>query len=204
MYLKEKTDQKPASPRYVLILPSQPLHVMIQLPVNKRGSRWNGGSQWLTVNGNSQHNEMNFSSCKTQIFRIQQPAQEKGTYYKKQPLYSHSKKFCPGNFFNYHFFRLTTDETLSVEFSFPLLRQSYITTLDIKIFQVPLMRCNLRTVKHTLQTVYPFCWSLIIRSVRIDTWRIRTVMVQVYWTTLKHQLSDYLKKSATVNLEWKG
>ena len=39
MYLKEKTDQKPTSPRYVLILPSQPLHVMIQLPVNKRGSR---------------------------------------------------------------------------------------------------------------------------------------------------------------------
>ena len=103
MYLKEKTDQKPASPRYVLILPSQPLHVMIQLPVNKRGSRWNGGSQWLTVNGNSQHNEMNFSSCKTQIFRIQQPAQEKGTYYKKQPLYSHSKKFCPGNFFQLSF-----------------------------------------------------------------------------------------------------
>ena len=39
MYLKEKTDQKPTSPRYVLILPSQPLHVMIQLPVSKRGSR---------------------------------------------------------------------------------------------------------------------------------------------------------------------
>ena len=51
----------------------------------------------------------------------------------------------------------------------------YITTLAIKIFQVPLMRCDLRTVKHPLQTVYPCC-----RSVR----SVRTVTVRVYWTTL--------------------
>ena len=43
------------------------------------------------------------------------------------------------------------------------------------------MRCDLRTVKHSLQTVYPCCRS--VRSVRIDTWFIRTVTVRVYWTT---------------------
>ena len=36
--------------------------------------------------------------------------------------------------------------------------------------------------KTLLQTVYPFCRS--VRSVRIDTWLIRTVTVRVYWTTL--------------------
>ena len=44
------------------------------------------------------------------------------------------------------------------------------------------MRCDLPTVKHSLQTVYPCCRS--VRSVRIDTWLIRTVTVRVYWTTL--------------------
>ena len=44
------------------------------------------------------------------------------------------------------------------------------------------MRCDLRTVKHTLPNVYPCCRS--VRSVRIDTWLIRTVTVRVYWTTL--------------------
>ena len=58
----------------------------------------------------------------------------------------------------------------------------YITTLAMKIFEVPLMRCDLRTVKHTLQTAHTFCRS--VRSVRIDTWLIRTVTVRVYWTTL--------------------
>ena len=46
------------------------------------------------------------------------------------------------------------------------------------------MRCDLRTVKHSLQTVYPCCRS--VRSVRIDTWLIRTVTVRVYWTTLRN------------------
>ena len=50
------------------------------------------------------------------------------------------------------------------------------------------MRCDLRTVKHSLQTVYPCCRS--VRSVRIDTWLIRTVTVRVYWTTLKHLEED--------------
>ena len=44
------------------------------------------------------------------------------------------------------------------------------------------MRCDLRTVKHTLQNVYPCCRS--VRSAQIDTWLIRTVTVRVYWTTL--------------------
>ena len=42
--------------------------------------------------------------------------------------------------------------------------------------------CDLRTVKHTLQNVYPCCRS--VRSGWIDTWLIRTVTVRVYWTTL--------------------
>ena len=45
------------------------------------------------------------------------------------------------------------------------------------------MRCDLRTVKHTLQNVYPFSRS--VRSVRIDTWLIQTVTMRVYWTTLQ-------------------
>ena len=46
------------------------------------------------------------------------------------------------------------------------------------------MRCDLRTVKHSLQTVYPCCRSVrSVRSVRSDTWFIRTVTVRVYWTT---------------------
>ena len=59
----------------------------------------------------------------------------------------------------------------------------YITTLAMKIFYVPLIRCDLRTVKHTLQNVYP-C-GRFVRSVRIDTWIIRTVTLRVYWTTLR-------------------
>ena len=62
----------------------------------------------------------------------------------------------------------------------------YITTLAMKISQGPLMRCDLRTVTHSLQTVYPCCRS--VRSVRIDTWLIRTVTVRVYWT--KPHLED--------------
>ena len=49
---------------------------------------------------------------------------------------------------------------------------------------IPLLSiCSIRT-KHSLQTVYPCCRS--VRSVRIDTWLIRTVTVRVYWTTLSN------------------
>ena len=47
--------------------------------------------------------------------------------------------------------------------------------------KVPLMRCDLRTVKHTLQNVYPYCRSA--RSVLIDTCLIRTVTVWVCFIT---------------------
>ena len=67
------------------------------------------------------------------------------------------------------------------------------------------MRCDLRTVKHSLQTVYPCCRS--VRSVRIDTWLIRTVTVRVYWTTLaraNHLLLFSASPNATVGTEAKS
>ena len=61
------------------------------------------------------------------------------------------------------------------------------------------MRCDLRTVKHSLQTVYPCCRS--VRSVRIDTWLIRTVTVRVYWTTLEEEEVDFLELGGYVAKE---
>ena len=43
--------------------------------------------------------------------------------------------------------------------------------------QVPLMKCDLRTVKHTLQTVYHFCRS--VRSAQIDKPHITTLAMKI-------------------------
>jgi len=67
----------------------------------------------------------------------------------------------------------------------------------MKIFYVPLMRCDLRTVKDTLQNVYPCCRS--VRSVRIHTWLIRTVTVRVYWTTLDGNSTRWSQDNVFLN-----
>ena len=59
--------------------------------------------------------------------------------------------------------------------------------------KVPLMRCDLRTVKHTLQNVYPYCRSA--RSVLIDTCLIRTVTV---WVCFYHSPSFISLESSTL------
>ena len=53
------------------------------------------------------------------------------------------------------------------------------------------MRCDLRTVKHSLQTVYPFCRS--VRSVRIDkpymtTLDMKIPLIRCNLWTVKHSL----------------
>ena len=73
-------------------------------------------------------------------------------------------------------------------------RKTFFTD-RIPLLSIRLIRTDRQTVYNsschenipspTYETVYPCCRS--VRSVRIDTWLIRTVTVRVYWTTLRQE-----------------
>jgi len=64
-----------------------------------------------------------------------------------------------------------------------------------EIFQVPLMRCNLRTVNSSIRTVSEVHGPY--KTLRTETIVSRSVTVRVYWTTLNFERLFFSNQSAT-------